>query len=535
MSARFSLVPTNSVTTRLECTQSWSAANTGWSFMTIIATTGYCSGFPKMYAIMRTLNRFPFKPGIRSLKERSPGFSYASRTYRTTSGRRSPFKRLKSRIFRFDLIPASLKATSGKPGTKVRLRANTSNQLSCTAGCTTSYDTAGNTTTDGNGAITYDAENRITSTNGVTYTYDGDGKRVEKSSGTLFWTGVGSDPLSESDLSGNINEEYVFFNGMRVSRIDRPSNTVHAFLADHLGSSRMSVVPSGTNTLTVEEDLDYTPYGIVASGTASDHYQFTGKIRDSESGLDNFGARYNASIIGRFMTPDWAAKPTNVPYAKFGDPQTLNLYSFTENGPINRIDPDGHEDEAGGAESSESSGPGQADTKQPPATQSTLLAQNAEPEVGGVPESLRNEKTDEIDPNAEAERALEPVEPEPVTPAAEMPGQSVLNQHSASDVEAVRNGACSVDPDLAPAIRQNDLFNTIANGGFKVTANPKTAEQEANITITSPLQPGVKLNLRVETHSRTPGGPPVRHVNVELVTPRTATEAKTIINRHIDR
>jgi hypothetical protein len=105
------------------------------------------------------------------------------------------------------------------------------------------YDTAGNTLTDGNGAITYDAENRISTTNGVTYTYDGDGKRVEKSNGTLFWTGVGSDPLSESDLSGNINEEYVFFNGMRVSRIDRPSNTVHAFLADHLGSSRMSVVP----------------------------------------------------------------------------------------------------------------------------------------------------------------------------------------------------------------------------------------------------------------------------------------------------
>ena len=33
-------------------------------------------------------------------------------------------------------------------------------------------------------------------------------------------------------------------------------------------------------------------------------YKFTGKERDSESGLDNFGARYNASSMGRFMTPD---------------------------------------------------------------------------------------------------------------------------------------------------------------------------------------------------------------------------------------
>jgi RHS repeat-associated protein len=33
-------------------------------------------------------------------------------------------------------------------------------------------------------------------------------------------------------------------------------------------------------------------------------YLFTGKERDSESGLDNFGARYFASSMGRFMTPD---------------------------------------------------------------------------------------------------------------------------------------------------------------------------------------------------------------------------------------
>jgi RHS repeat-associated protein len=30
----------------------------------------------------------------------------------------------------------------------------------------------------------------------------------------------------------------------------------------------------------------------------------TAKERDSESGLDNFGARYNSSSMGRFMSPD---------------------------------------------------------------------------------------------------------------------------------------------------------------------------------------------------------------------------------------
>jgi RHS repeat-associated protein len=37
-----------------------------------------------------------------------------------------------------------------------------------------------------------------------------------------------------------------------------------------------------------------------AAQYASFAYKFTGKERDTESGLDNFGARYNASTMGRF-------------------------------------------------------------------------------------------------------------------------------------------------------------------------------------------------------------------------------------------
>jgi len=45
-------------------------------------------------------------------------------------------------------------------------------------------------------------------------------------------------------------------------------------------------------------------------------YKFTGKERDSESGLDNFGARYMGSSLGRFMSPDEFFKDSHV-----GDPQ----------------------------------------------------------------------------------------------------------------------------------------------------------------------------------------------------------------------
>ncbi len=77
----------------------------------------------------------------------------------------------------------------------------------------------------------------------------------------------------------------------------------------------------------------------------------TGKERDAESGNDYFGARYYASSMGRFMSPDWSAKVMPVPYAKLGDPQTLNLYAYVGNNPLSRTDPTGHyDDKCGGGD-----------------------------------------------------------------------------------------------------------------------------------------------------------------------------------------
>ena len=42
------------------------------------------------------------------------------------------------------------------------------------------------------------------------------------------------------------------------------------------------------------------------------------------------------------MVPDWAAKATAVPYADFGNPQTLNLYAIVHNNPESLADLDGH-------------------------------------------------------------------------------------------------------------------------------------------------------------------------------------------------
>ena len=118
-------------------------------------------------------------------------------------------------------------------------------------------------------------------------------------------------------------------------------SVVHYYFSDHLGSA--SVISNATGA-TIEDEADYYPYGGERAITTTDpnNYKFTGKERDSESGLDFFGARYYASTMGRFMVPDWAAKATAVPYADFGDPQTLNLYGYVRNNPLSKADADGH-------------------------------------------------------------------------------------------------------------------------------------------------------------------------------------------------
>ncbi len=209
------------------------------------------------------------------------------------------------------------------------------NQLPSSSGF--GYDAAGDMTSNGSATYTYNGEGQLKTTAGVTYTYDGDGNRVEKSSGTLYW-GTG---MLESDGSGNLQREFIFAGGKRIARRDLSGGAVYYYFTDDLGSS--SVVTNSTGV--IQNESDYYPYGGERAYTltlANQNYKFTGKERDSESGLDMFGARYYGSSLGRFMTPDWAAKPTAVPYAMFGNPQSLNLYSYVGNNPLMHADPDGH-------------------------------------------------------------------------------------------------------------------------------------------------------------------------------------------------
>ena len=242
--------------------------------------------------------------------------------------------------YSYDAWGNLLQKTTSKCGAEnLSVTALANNQLSGYG-----YDSAGNMTHDattGNN-YTFDQENRITGAAGYTYTYDADGSRVEKSNGstgTIYWY-MSPGIVAESDLTGSLKSEYVFFDGERVARKDFPGDAVSYYFSDHLKTA--SVITSSAGTIT--EDEDYYPWGgeIWFVNSDSNHYKFTGKERDSETGLDYFGARYYSNWTGRFLTPDWAAKATAVPYANFGNPQSLNLYTYGKNNPTTFGDPDGH-------------------------------------------------------------------------------------------------------------------------------------------------------------------------------------------------
>jgi RHS repeat-associated protein len=102
------------------------------------------------------------------------------------------------------------------------------------------------------------------------------------------------------------------------------------------------------NNGTVCYDADFDPYGgeHPYTNTCLQNYKFEGKERDTETGNDEFGARYYSERFGRWLSSDWSSVPVAVPYANLTNPQTLNLYAMVSDDPETSADLDGHTDQA---------------------------------------------------------------------------------------------------------------------------------------------------------------------------------------------
>ena len=81
---------------------------------------------------------------------------------------------------------------------------------------------------------------------------------------------------------------------------------------------------------------------LTASGFEACVYDFgrrsrsTGKVRDNETGLDFFGARYFGGAQGRFTSPD----PKILTARHLTNPQKWNKYAYVTNNPLAMIDPE---------------------------------------------------------------------------------------------------------------------------------------------------------------------------------------------------
>jgi RHS repeat-associated protein len=234
------------------------------------------------------------------------------------------------------------------------------------------YDAAGDVTQDNQNAYLYDAEGRVCAaenlyTGAITgYVYDAEGTRVAK--GSLTWTGSGtanwstacSGQTGQNNWSFTVTNSYVLGpSGEQLTEVNTTSGTMrwahtniyaagsliatydagtnsplHFNLSDWLGTRRVSTDYQGNIT----ETCTSLPFGdgLSCSGPDPTEHHFTGKERDAESGNDYFGARYYASTMGRWLSPD-------LPFADQNpeNPQSWNLYGYVRNNPLSSIDTNG--------------------------------------------------------------------------------------------------------------------------------------------------------------------------------------------------
>jgi RHS repeat-associated protein len=221
---------------------------------------------------------------------------------------------------------------------------------------TPDYDAAGNMLDDGANQYLYDADGHVCAVRNLTYggmtgyLYNASGQRVAKGTITSlscdttangftltnqYILGPNGEQMTEMAVSGGTStwlHTNAYANGVIATYLNDDVSP-HFRFTDWLGTTRAQTDNAGTLELTCQN----LPFGDTSAQCAPATEQFyTGYERDTESGNDYAQARYYASSMGRFISPDDASdqNPSN--------PQSWNLYSYVRNNPVIHTDPDGH-------------------------------------------------------------------------------------------------------------------------------------------------------------------------------------------------
>ena len=209
---------------------------------------------------------------------------------------------------------------------------------------------------------TYDVENRLSmatvtkkknSTSGdetVSLTqenlYNGEGQRIQKKEAgevtnyfyedgmVSYTTGADTGEKLIQNLSGL--EDNVIYAERKVTGTDGTASAYQDFLytKDIQGSTSSILNKDTKGELSYEYD-DFGETSIHGSSALKNEICYTGGIYDESTGLYYLNARYYDPENGRFLTEDTYRGEVN-------DPDTLHLYVYCKNNPINYVDPSGH-------------------------------------------------------------------------------------------------------------------------------------------------------------------------------------------------
>lgn len=225
------------------------------------------------------------------------------------------------------------------------------------------YDAAGNITTDSKFrslSYAYDANGMQTSASqsglSESATYDSAGQRVQTSvttTGTTYRTMVydifGQDVADYSgSTGGTLERENIYRGGQLLATYESGSSAIKYVLTDVQGSTRAIMNNSGTSSSVIARH-DYLPFGEeISSGiglrtttqgygaTDTNRQKYALTERDDATGLDHTWFRKYESFSGRMTSPDSYTGSMTI-----GDPQSFNRYSYTQNDPVNFVDPTG--------------------------------------------------------------------------------------------------------------------------------------------------------------------------------------------------